>query len=129
MFEQIMSRDNREKVDEQEKVRVRKKIERKAKRNEKVERKIRGESDSGQMGVFKKWGAVKTESRNRIIRMRIFFSFQKVWSLYYCMSLSRSRIMRSFFTSVQTKMPTLIFVRDRIQLYLAKMAIFDKMTK
>ena len=61
--------------------------------------------------------------------MRIFFSFQKVWSLYYCMSLSRSRIMRYFFTSVQTKMPTSIFVRDRIQLYLAKMAIFDKMTK
>ena len=66
---------------------------------------------------------------NRIIRMRIFFSFQKVWSPYYCMSLSRSRIMRSFFTSVQTKMPTSIFARDRIQLYLAKMAIFDKMTK
>ena len=37
--------------------------------------------------------------------------------------------MRYFFTSVQTKMPTSIFVRDRIQLYLAKMAIFDKMTK
>ena len=61
--------------------------------------------------------------------MRIFFSFQKVWSLYYCMSLSRSRIMRSFFTSVQTKMPTSIFARDRIQLYLANMAIFHKMTK
>ena len=64
-FEQIMSRVNREKVDEQEKVRVRKKIERKAKRNEKVERKRMGESDSGQMGVFKKWGAVEKESRKR----------------------------------------------------------------
>ena len=40
---------------------MRKKIERKAKRNEKVERKRMGESDSGQMGVFKTWGG----SRNR----------------------------------------------------------------
>ena len=49
----------------------------------------------------------------RIIRMRIIFSFQKVWYFYYCMSLSTDRIIYLFCPNVKIKMPTSRFMKDK----------------
>ena len=66
---------------------------------------------------------------SRIIRMRINFRFQKVWYLYYCMSLSRDRIIYSFCPNVKIKMPTSRFVRDKKYKGFSKLIMEKKFKK
>ena len=60
---------------------------------------------------------------SRVIRMKLFLSWKRVWCFYLCMSLSRSIIDNFFTPSFSKNSATATFVRDR------KLSVYYKKTK